>query len=60
MATWYKYRVYCNTDSKNEETLALTEPTTCPTNTAHTIDSSKTVIIETKAPNIVKIKYGVI
>jgi len=43
----YKYRVYCSTDSKHEYTWvdeADGEPTTCPTNTSHTIDTSKTVI----------------
>jgi hypothetical protein len=43
----YKYRVWCNTDSKYEYIwLEDTEaaPTTCPTDTNHVIDSAKTSV----------------
>ena len=52
----YKYRVYCSTDSKYEYVWGTTEPTTCPTNTAHTITTSKTTIIDEANPTIVEIK----
>jgi hypothetical protein len=57
--TLYKYRIYCTTDSKFEyiwvESTA-SEPTTCPTNTAHTIDAGQTRIVEQNDPDIVSIK----
>lgn len=56
MTTVYKYRIYCSTDSNYEYTWAETEPTTCPTNTAHTIDASKTTIVATKEPDTITIK----
>jgi len=56
MATVNKYRVYCTTDSKYEYTWSETEPTTCPTNTAHSIDASKTTIVDQVDPNIMTIK----
>lgn len=49
MSTIYKYKVYCQTDSKWEHwLLSDTEaaPTTCPTNTGHTIDSSSVSVVE--------------
>ena len=42
-----KYRVFCDTDEKYVEVWAETEPTTCPENNGHSIDTSKTVIVET-------------
>ncbi len=56
MTTLYKYRIYCITDSKYEYIWAETEPTTCPTNTAHTIDSNSITIVETREPEEIKIK----
>jgi len=56
MTTIYKYRVYCTTDSTYEYTWDEDEPTTCPTNTAHSIDSTKTTIIETQEDGQVTIK----
>ena len=56
----YKYRIKCITDAKNEYTGYLSEdlapPTTCPTNTAHTIDSGSVVIVDTISKNVVKIQ----
>lgn len=56
--TLYKWRVYCATDSKYEyiwldETNSA--PTTCPTNTAHTITTSLTKIYEIRSPASVEI-----
>jgi hypothetical protein len=49
---YYTYRVWCNTDSKWEEVVLSvptgdpepTAPTTCPTDTGHTIDTNQTTI----------------
>jgi len=46
MATVYKYRVWCNTESGWQYVWAEEEPTVCPNNTGHTIDSDKTSISE--------------
>lgn len=45
-STVYKYRVWCDTDSKYVETWSDTEPTDCPENNGHTIDTAKTTILE--------------
>jgi len=44
----YKYRVWCNTDSKWEYVWAEVEPTVCPVDTAHPIDTAKTAVVSTK------------
>ena len=44
MSKLVKYRIFCNTDSKYEFIWLESNdpvPTTCPTNTAHTIDDTK-------------------
>jgi len=46
MAIVNKYRVWCDTDNKWVFVWAQTEPTLCPENPAHTIDSAKTAIVE--------------
>lgn len=57
MTTVYKYRVWCSTDSKFEYTAYLeSEPTTCPTNTAHTIDTTKTVVVDSIERQTITIK----
>jgi len=56
MTTLYKYRIYCSTDSQYEYQWAETEPSTCPTNTAHTIDATKTSIVDKVDPNETLIK----
>jgi len=56
--TLHKWRVYCVTDSKYEYTWLdenQSTPTTCPTNTAHTIDTSQVTIVDTRDSNIVNI-----
>lgn len=40
MATFYKYRIYCDTDSKWEYIWDTVEPTVCPTNAGHTVNSN--------------------
>lgn len=47
MTTVNKYRVRCLTDNKYEEVWAEQEPTVCPINTVHTIDTTLTTIIDT-------------
>lgn len=49
----YKYRIYCVTDSTFEFTWAETEPTVCPTNTGHTIDTNQTTIVDELPKNVV-------
>ena len=58
MTTLYKWRVYCTTDSTYEYiwTESDDEPTLCPTNTAHTIDPTKTFLIDTREPDLITIK----
>lgn len=54
-----KYRVWCDTDSQWEYVWlddTQGEPTVCPTNTAHTIDTSKTSIVEEVIEDTVTIK----
>ena len=60
MTTIYKYRIYCVTDSKYEYQWAEQEPTTCPTNTGHTIDSSQTTIVQTKEDQSIIIKEEIV
>lgn len=43
--TVYKYRVRCQTEGKNVFTWSETEPTTCPNDENHTINTNRTAII---------------
>lgn len=56
MTTLYKYRIYCTTEGKYEYQWSESVPTTCPTNTAHTIDATKITIVDSLDPNEVKIQ----
>jgi hypothetical protein len=56
MTEVHQYRVYCTTDSKVEYSWGETEPTTCPINAAHSIDSSQTIIWQTISEEKVQIK----
>ena len=56
MTTVSKYRVYCNTESTYQTIWGETTPTSCPINTNHTIDPTKTAIADTVEENVVKIK----
>jgi hypothetical protein len=56
MTTVHQYRLRCTTDSTYEYSWNTIEPITCPTNTAHTIDSTQTTIIESICKNELAIK----
>jgi len=43
------YRIWCVTDGKYEYEWSETEPTVCPVNPAHTIDPTKTAVVDTRA-----------
>jgi hypothetical protein len=62
MTTIIKYRLWCTTDSKYEYVLREddTEPTMCPTDTAHAINKSRTSVYRTYEFNKVKIQEEVI
>lgn len=51
-----KYQVYCTNESKFYTVWDESEPTVCPNNAAHSIDTSATTIIRTIDNNDVKIK----
>lgn len=42
-----KYRIYCTTENKWEYVTSLTEPSECPTDSNHTIDSNSITVVET-------------
>lgn len=52
----YKYRIYCVTEGQNVYEWAESTPTTCPNNTAHTINPNSISIIQQLASNAVKIQ----
>ena len=57
--TYYKYQVKCSTEGAMkywilEDTASV--PTTCPTNTAHTIDSTYTNIVNVISDNVVTVR----
>ncbi len=56
MATIHKYQIKCTTDDTWETIWAENEPTTCPTNTSHSINSGLTSIIDSRDSNTVEIK----
>ena len=41
-----RYRIRCTTENKYEFVTSLTEPTECPVDSGHTIDSSLTTLVE--------------
>lgn len=43
--TVYNYRIWCVTEQAYVYVWSTTEPTTCPNNNGHTIDSSQTTIV---------------
>jgi len=47
-----RYRIWCVTEGIYVYAYAATEPTTCPNNAAHTIDSTKTAVVEQRDPII--------
>ena len=56
MTAIYKYRIRCLTDNKNEFIWAESEPVLCPINTSHSIDATKTAIVEKRDNNSFEIK----
>lgn len=46
MSSIYKYRVYCQTEGAYVYGWFESEPSTCPTNTGHTITGSATAIVD--------------
>lgn len=47
MTTVNKYRIWCNTEADYVYSWSETEPTTCPTDPAHSINTSLTTIVDT-------------
>lgn len=56
MSTLYKWRVKCDTDNTFEYIWDEDKPTTCPINNGHTIDNTKTTIVDQNVPNVLKIQ----
>jgi hypothetical protein len=52
----HKYNIYCTTESAWVSTWAETEPTVCPNNNGHTINSGSISIVETVESSEVKIQ----
>jgi len=56
MTDVFKYRIYCDTEQTNVYQWATTEPTKCPNDTSHSINTSSITIIEEIKQSVVKIK----
>jgi hypothetical protein len=56
MTTVSKYRIYCETEDDTVYTWAESEPTTCPNNTAHTIDTDSISIVDHIEENHVQLQ----
>lgn len=54
MTDVHQYRVYCNDEASYVFTWGTTEPTTCPNNNTHSINSSSTTIINTVSTSTVR------
>ena len=52
MSTVYQYRVWCDDENSYQLVWGETEPTTCPNNNGHTIDTNKTTILQTIAESL--------
>lgn len=52
--TVYNYRVYCTTEAGYVYKWDTVEPTTCPNNNGHSINSSLTTIVETISTSTIK------
>lgn len=55
-ATIYNYRIYCITEGQNVYEWNTVAPTTCPNNTAHTINPNSISIIDQRAPSVTSIQ----
>jgi hypothetical protein len=51
-----QYKIWCTTDTKWEYVWGTTTPTTCPTNTAHTVDTNSVAIHKTIGEPFVTVK----
>jgi len=51
-----QYKIYCTSDSKWECVWGTDPPTTCPTNTAHTVDANSVSIVKTIGDPIITVK----
>ena len=58
MSDLYKYRIYCETESTYAYIWAETEPTVCPNNNTHTIDSGSITIIEQQLDDELRMSDG--
>ena len=56
MTTVYQYRIYCDTEADYVYTWAETEPTVCPNDSGHTIDTDSITIVDTVANDLVELK----
>lgn len=59
MSIYYRWRVFCTNEGVDKFWVLSEdepEPTSCPTDTAHSIDATKTVILNTISDNMVKIQ----
>lgn len=56
MVPVYKYRIWCDTDSKWEYAWAESELTTCPVNTSHAIDVNKTSVVDSVIEDTVTVR----
>lgn len=52
----YQYRIFCNTESQNVYQWGTVAPTTCPNNTAHSINPNSISVVDQIASNAVKIQ----
>lgn len=56
MGTIYKYRIWCETDGKYEFVWSETPPTKCPSDTGHTINTNKTIVVDKREESLITIK----
>lgn len=56
MSTVYKWRVYCVTEAADVHTYLPTQPTVCPNNNTHTINSTLTVQEQKISNDIVQVQ----
>jgi hypothetical protein len=55
MTTVNKYSIYCNTEAATVHVWAESEPTVCPNNNGHTIDTESISIVDTVKSNFVEL-----
>lgn len=59
MTTLYHYRLWCTTENTYVYTWAETAPTTCPNDTAHTVDANSLTVVGRRDVPLVTIQDGV-